>query len=490
LKKLLNSYLTFVLLLAALYFCAFLVACNTFRSFGYYAIMLFRRSWDIDGWALAAFIAGIVLFTLLAASIWGLVQNGRLSLWKSTKAEFIAVTVLSVMLIAMIFITVRFSRWMNVPLRILVLPLAAYILFVFWLVRLIAFLQADSRYTKFSWYKFYRQFPVKQPVSVLVTALALASFIYLLFDINTRTVLLSLLHFVLVTVLAEYLSRFSETKAVEYEKIAEDRLRSERLKTELIANVSHDIKTPITSIINYADLISRESTENERLKEYTSVILKKSLRLKSLMEDLIEASKAGTGNIKMTMETINFCELLGQIMGEYDEQMEKNRLQLISNIPETPVIIRADGRYLWRVLENVFTNVVKYSMSGTRVYVDLAAAGGKASGGMDSGDVAAGGATAGGKGIGNVAASGVASGDVAAADGMYVFTLKNISKDPLNISADELTEQFVRGDRARFTEGNGLGLYIAKSLTEAMGGRFGINISGDLFEVRIGFIGV
>ncbi len=266
------------------------------------------------------------------------------------------------------------------------------------------------------------------------------------FDINAGTIFLTLSHFVLATVLAEYLSRFSEARAAQFEKIAEDRLKAERLKTELIANVSHDIKTPITSIISYADLISRQSTENELLKEYTSVIRTKSLRLKSLMEDLIEASKAGTGNIKMTMETINFCELLGQIMGEFDEQMDKNQLQLIAKIPETAVSIQTDGRYLWRVLENVFSNAVKYSMSGTRVYADLSSTG-----------------------------------------DMHIFTLKNISKDPLNISTDELTEQFVRGDRARYTEGNGLGLYIAKSLTEAMGGQFSINITGDLFEVQICF---
>lgn len=445
-KKLLNSYLTFVLLLAAFYCCAFILVCNAFRSFRYYALDLFHISWDFDRWEAATFVAGIVLFALLAASIWLLVKNGRLSLWRSTIIEFVVVTVIIFIMLAMIFVIVRYGRLLNASVRITVFPLAAYILFMFWLVRLIVFLQTGDKYRKLSWYKFYKQFPINQPISVFVTFLLLMSFAYLLLDVNISMVVLTLFHFTLVTALAEYLSRFSETKAAEFEKIAEDRLKAERLKTELIANVSHDIKTPITSIINYADLISRESTENERLKEYTAVIRRKSLRLKSLMEDLIEASKAGTGNIKMTMETINFCELLGQIMGEFDEQMEKNQLQLIAKIPETPVNIQTDGRYLWRVLENIFSNAVKYSMSGTRVYADL-----------------------------------VTAGDT------HIFTLKNISKDPLNISADELTEQFVRGDRARFTEGNGLGLYIAKSLTEAMGGRFGINISGDLFEVQISF---
>ena len=176
-----------------------------------------RRSWDIDGWALAAFIAGIVLFTLLAASIWG---------WSKTAVVSLEIDKSGV---HCRYCTVSHVDRDDLHYRSIQqvdecasedpgTSFGSLYSFVFWLVRLIAFLQADGRYTKFSWYKLYRQFPVKQPVSVLVTALALASFIYLLFDINTRTVLLSLLHFVLVTVLAEYLSRFSETKAVEYEK--------------------------------------------------------------------------------------------------------------------------------------------------------------------------------------------------------------------------------------------------------------------------------
>lgn len=459
-KKLLDSYLLLVLLLAALFCCAFLTACSILRPFGYYAIELLKMSWDIDGWATAAFISGIVLLPMLAASIWIQVKSGRLFLWRSTKPEFFIVTVLVTVLVAMICYLVRYDRTMHLILRILVLPFAAYILTVFWLARLAAFLQKGSKYRKFSWYKFYMRFPINQPISVFVTGLLLMSPVYLLLDLSIGTYILALSHFALVTALAEYLSRYSETMAARFEKISEDRLRAERLKTELIANVSHDIKTPVTSIINYADLISRENTENEQLKEYATVIRRKSLRLKSLMEDLIEASKAGTGNIKMTPETIDFGELLGQIIGEFDDQMTGKQLQLIAKIPETPVFIQADGRYLWRVLENIFNNAVKYSMGGTRVYADLTAAG---------------------------TAAGITAGGDMAAGGMHVFTLKNISKDPLNISADEITEQFVRGDRARYTEGNGLGLYIAKNLTEAMGGRFNININGDLFEVQIGF---
>jgi len=480
-KKVLNSYLTFILLMAALYCCAFVTACGSIRSFGYYTRKLLGVSiddFDFSDWASTAVLSGIVLFVLLAASIWTLNQNGRLTIRRSTKSAFIVVTIMIFSSITIISIIVRFGRQLALPLRIMLLPLAAYILFVFWLVRLVVFIQTGGRYKKLSWYKFCRQFPIGQPVFAFVTFLLLMSLTYFLLGINLGTILLALSHFAVVTALAEYLSRFSEARAAEFEKIAEDRLRSERLKTELIANVSHDIKTPITSIINYADLISRESTENERLKEYTSVIRRKSLRLKSLMEDLIEASKAGTGNIKMNMETINLCEILGQIMGEYDEQMEKNQLQLIAKIPEKAVNIQADGRYLWRVLENIFTNAVKYSMSGTRVYADLVAAG------QTTTDAAA--ASSAGRMADGSTTAGMAAGGKAASN-MHVFTLKNISKEPLNISADELTEQFVRGDRARFTEGNGLGLYIAKSLTEAMDGRFGINISGDLFEVKICF---
>ena len=223
-------------------------------------------------------------------------------------------------------------------------------------------------------------------------------------------------------------------------------IKSERMKTELITNVSHDIKTPLTSIINYVDLLKQEDIKDEKAKEYIEVLDNKSQRLKKLIEDLVEASKASSGNIKITKEVLNVNELLNQITGEFEDKFEKRGLKTISKLPEEKVFIKADSRYLYRVLENVYSNVAKYAEENSRVYVDCV---------IENNEVA-----------------------------IYV---KNISKDELNISADELMQRFVRGDKSRNTEGSGLGLSIAKSLTELQDGTFNIYLDGDLFKVAIKF---
>ena len=226
----------------------------------------------------------------------------------------------------------------------------------------------------------------------------------------------------------------------------EDSVKNEHLKADLITNVSHDIKTPLTSIINYVDLLKREKLENERVRGYIAVLDTKSQRLKQLTEDLVEASKITSGNIKLEMERIDLVELVHQTEGEFDEKFEARGLTVITKLPKKPVVILADGRRIWRVLENLYNNVAKYAMEHTRVYVDMAA------------------------------------------DGEHVwFSIKNISENALNIQAEELTERFIRGDISRSTEGSGLGLSIAKDLTNLMGGSFEIYLDGDLFKVMIGF---
>jgi signal transduction histidine kinase len=224
------------------------------------------------------------------------------------------------------------------------------------------------------------------------------------------------------------------------------RIKSERLKTELITNVSHDIKTPLTSIINYVDLMQKEKPENEKIKEYLEVLDRQSGKLKKLIEDLIEASKAATGNIKMQMEDVNARVLLNQSIGEFEERLEQKNIKLVTEVPEEDIHIQADSRYLWRVLDNLMNNIVKYSQEGTRAYVDLKKL-----------------------------------------DGHVRFVFRNTSRDELNISADELMERFVRGDASRNSDGNGLGLSIASSLTEAMGGKLTISIDGDLFKATVEF---
>ena len=225
-----------------------------------------------------------------------------------------------------------------------------------------------------------------------------------------------------------------------------EKMRSERMRTELITNVSHDIKTPLTSIINYVDLIKKEKPENEKVKEYLDVLDRQSVRLKKLIEDLVEASKASTGNLTVNLTECEAGVLLSQTVGEFDERLRDAGLTPILNIPETPVKIMADGRRLWRVFENLMSNVCKYSLCGTRAYMELYEKDGKA---------------------------------------FIVF--KNISKCELNISGDELVERFVRGDTSRNTEGSGLGLSIAKSLTELQKGEMRIEVDGDLFKVTLIF---
>ena len=226
----------------------------------------------------------------------------------------------------------------------------------------------------------------------------------------------------------------------------ETSMKDERLKSDLITNVSHDIKTPLTSIINYVDLLKRENVQNDTVKEYIEVLDVKSQRLKQLTEDLVEASKISSGNITLVFEKLHVVELMNQIIGEFSEKFQEKNLDVITNFMDKDAVILADGRRMWRVFENLFGNIYKYAMPGTRVYLEVYQMGGK------------------------------------------IYTaIKNISMQPLNIDADELTERFIRGDISRSTEGSGLGLSIAKSLVIAQQGEFKIYLDGDLFKVTIVF---
>lgn len=224
-------------------------------------------------------------------------------------------------------------------------------------------------------------------------------------------------------------------------------LKNEKLKADLITNVSHDIKTPLTSIVNYVDLLKRENLENENAKYYIHVLEEKSQRLKQLTEDLVETSKITSGNVKLNMQKLDLVELLYQTGGEFNERFESRNLTIVTKIPSEQIFIYADGRQLYRSIENLYTNAAKYALENTRVYVELEKADKKA-----------------------------------------VFTIKNVSKNELDIVSNgnvDLTERFVRGERSRITEGSGLGLSIAKNLTHLMGGKFEIKVDGDLFIATI-----
>lgn len=231
------------------------------------------------------------------------------------------------------------------------------------------------------------------------------------------------------------------------QKIAvEEKLKSERMKTELITNVSHDIKTPLTSIINYADLISKEENNSEKTKEYSEVLVRQSKRLKTLLEDLVEASKASTGNLEVDLQPCDAQVFISQCAGEYEEKFGQYYLTLITSVPEEPVRIMADGRRMQRVFDNLLNNACKYSMPGTRVYVELKET-----------------------------------------DKEAVFTFKNTSKEQLNMTEEELMERFTRGDSSRNTEGSGLGLSIAGNLAELQNGKLRLTTDGDLFKATLSF---
>lgn len=224
----------------------------------------------------------------------------------------------------------------------------------------------------------------------------------------------------------------------------QDNVKAERLKAELITNVSHDIKTPLTSIINYVDLLKKEKIEDKVILEYIDILDRKSQRLKKLTEDLIEASKVSSGNVKLNIEKIRLKELIHQSMGEFKDKFEERNLIVEIEEPKENVMILADNRYMYRIIENLFSNISKYALAGSRVYIDIIKK-----------------------------------------EHQVEIIMKNVSKDRLNITSDELMQRFVRGDRARFTEGSGLGLSIAQSLTELQGGTFAIEIDGDLFKTYI-----
>lgn len=234
----------------------------------------------------------------------------------------------------------------------------------------------------------------------------------------------------------------------------EEKMKSERMKTELITNVSHDIKTPLTSIINYTDLIGKEETDNEKIKEYTEVLLRQSERLKRLIEDLVEASKASTGNLEVELAPCETSMFITQIAGEYEEKFNNAGLTLVTKGFDNSAYIMADGRRMLRVFDNLMNNICKYALENSRVYLSL-----------------------------DVSEQSEAGDDCEVA----IITFKNTSRNELDMSPEELIERFVRGDKSRNTEGNGLGLSIARSLTELQGGSFDIKIDGDLFKVVLTF---
>lgn len=229
-------------------------------------------------------------------------------------------------------------------------------------------------------------------------------------------------------------------------KAVEERMKSERVKTELITNVSHDLKTPLTSIVSYIDLLQKENVEGEKAMEYIETITRQSAKLKKLTEDLVDASKASAGAVNVNLERVNVSELLRQCVGEYEARMEAAEINPIVTLPEEDIYAVADGRLLWRVIDNLMGNICRHGMAGTRAYMAAEKR-----------------------------------------ENSACITFKNISSEQLNIPVEELMERFVQGDRSRSGGGSGLGLSIAQSLTELMGGRLQLHLDGDLFKAELTF---
>ena len=432
-------------------------------------------------WFYFGFLPSLFLLTssgvLLLVSIWktkGKALAPPLAFWRKLDAFLLSLFAVwgAVFLVFSTYSSWDARNWD--VLSTLLLPLLAYALLILAAAELTARLRDKTLGQTMYWLHFFRIYPLYKPLGFLF-ALALAFNLFILLsmmtapfhfrgigsisvflflpqlfthpmgtvtaapDITNLFFLLAAITLIALTYFAVHLLNLS----AEYDKANEEKIRAERFKGELITNVSHDIRTPLTSIINYVDLLKLEPLDGKSA-EYISVLEMKAARLKTLIDDLMDASKAGTGSVSVKRETVNLTELLGQVAGEFEDQLKQRNLTLVLREPDTPIFTDTDSRHLWRTLENLFSNAAKYALPGTRVFAELVQR-----------------------------------------EHSVVFTLKNTSARPIHLSGDTLTEQFIRGDMARESEGSGLGLYIAKSLVELMNGQFCIDVSGDLFTVEI-----
>ena len=334
------------------------------------------------------------------------------------------------------------------PELLLVYSAVAYLAAVGLLLETVARLRDRCLASTLYWARFFRLHPPREPLGALMLIAVVGNLIALAATIPQLRLgtLITTAFFLFILAALTYFCGFELSASARREQANAEKIAAERFKAELITNVSHDIRTPLTSIINYVDLLKGLDVDRDDFREYVSVLEAKSGRLKALLDDLMDASKLTSGAVTMDARELDLAEIVGQLAGEFDDRFAEQNLTLVQRQPDGPVLVSADSRHLWRVLENLFCNAAKYSLPGTRVFAQIA----------------------------RVGAS-------------VVFSLRNTSLAPIDLEPDALTEQFIRGDRSRHTDGNGLGLFIAKSLTEAMGGAFAISVTGDLFEAHVEF---
>ncbi|MCL1842853.1 MAG: HAMP domain-containing histidine kinase [Defluviitaleaceae bacterium] len=353
-------------------------------------------------------------------------QNELLTPWEIYQGIMGAITVET-------FITINMAHFRQ---YLVGLPIVAYAAGILMYMEFIARLRDKNM--NLHWFNFFKSYSFWP--SGVSAALMLGGLVALVFFNTPDYIKIAA---VIAVILSGYFAEYLLTMSQSYALANAEKIQAERFKSELITNVSHDIKTPLTSIINYVDLLKNEGLQGQAA-EYLQVLDKKSARLKVLIDDLMEASKAGTGNLDVQLIEIDLGELVGQVAGEFEDAFFEKSLTLVIRQPDEPMRYSTDTRHLYRILENLFSNASKYALSGTRVFAEITQNNGKPH-----------------------------------------LVVQNTSVSPLDLSCADATEQFMRGDKSRQTEGSGLGLYIAKSLAELMGGSLLINISGDLFRVDI-----
>ncbi|MCL2248850.1 MAG: HAMP domain-containing histidine kinase [Oscillospiraceae bacterium] len=463
--KILCSPLTKLLLV----FAAYLALVSALRGVSHTFHVLFRSIFGdwlhfglIPSFTLLAMLLGALGFSVFKTKKGFLRQETLFVLWRKIDGFLMIVFAIWFAL----FLMIQTYRQWGTPESIIPYT-GAYLLFILVATEIIARIRDKEFMSSFCLADFFKKYPVWSPLGLLILVTLMANLLILFFShlssigvgvfLRASAVIMVeravVLHFnaegFLQTISALSIVGIAcfvmvlRSLSKKYDKANDEKLRSERFKSELITNVSHDIRTPLTSIINYVDLLKARPLNGDTA-EYVAVLDRKSARLKTLIDDLMDASKAGTGNVKVEPKSVDLTELIGQVAGEFDDLFIARNLTLALRQPDETVFAIADSRHLWRTLENLFSNAIKYSLPGTRVFAELSQIAEKT-----------------------------------------VFTMKNTSQTPIDLSGDALTEQFIRGDKARESEGSGLGLYIAKSLVELMDGQFEIRTSGDLFEVEI-----
>ncbi|MCL2783194.1 MAG: HAMP domain-containing histidine kinase [Propionibacteriaceae bacterium] len=411
-------------------------------SFRYYSGMQMGSWWYIPG-----LLGPVLAVSGLALLVFAVVKapHERTPVWRGVDLLVWLVLTYCACFICFYYAIVWYSVFSR---QLLIFSLIAYGCAMLFVAELMA--RVRDRRLGVYWVQFINQFPMNRLISILMTVLMVGNLVWILvfwpigMARGQGSQIGVLLCTVFTVVALTYAMFFMVSLSAEYDKANADKIKAERFKAELITNVSHDIRTPLTSVINYADLLKGLPVDLPQFSQYVGVLDNKAARLKTLIDDLMEASRAGSGNVSVQLRSLDVCEMVGQIAGEFDDQFVSHNIALVLRQPDDPVMVLADSRHLWRVLENLLGNAVKYTQPGTRVFAQVAVEG-----------------------------------------QACVLTVANTSKNPIDLADDELTEQFIRGDRARNTEGNGLGLYIAKSLVEVMGGRLSIRVSGDQFKVEV-----